>query len=99
MTATPMARKVAYQEIRAAMARSGVAARELAAALDDRSQPYLCAVLAGKTSPRLTECYKIMDYLGLPREDFTRYWPDDPYQRADAYMASDAPRKAGGRNR
>ena len=86
-------------QIRAAMARAGISNARLADALGDRGPSYISAILLGKTSPRLSECYRIMDVLGIPREEFTRCWPDDPFARADAYMDPSAPRKASGRNR
>lgn len=31
--------------------------------------------MSGKKTFRLAECYKILDWLGLPDEDFTRIFP------------------------
>lgn len=97
MTAIPKARPVPYQALRARKAILGYRNEDITNAIGTCSRAHIDQILAAKTVPRLSECYRIMDILGIPRGEFTRYWPADPYEPSDVYADPNTPRRASGR--
>ena len=97
MTVVPMARPVPYKELRARKAILGLCDADIATAVGTCTGAHITHILSAKTSPRLSECYKIMDAMGIPRDEFCRYWPADPYEPSATYMDPRTPRRASGR--
>lgn len=65
-----------YPSLRAAMKTNGISHTEIARHLD-RSTSYVDHIMSGDVSPRLCECYKIIEMIGADTKQIFEFFPAD----------------------